>query len=664
VKRWNIAAIFFLGLDGRHRVVPFEPGVNIITGASGTGKSALIKAIDYCLGSSRCELPAYVRARSTAVGVKWVAGREEMIVGRLIPAMNHGTNHQMFASSGYNLPLPKTIDEFEGATNIDAAKSFLERAFGIGDLPGQPDDWGNMKGRATVRHVTPYMFVTKEVIYSEQVLLHGLEQADHAPDIIATMPYFLRVTDEASALNERRLRHLRRSLDLEERRARTRETAATAFRDRALGLLAEAQRLDMVEPIAPDTPNADLMARLVALGQDPVAAKMVPSEGQLADLHRRRKALLAELGDVKRQEAAAQSVIEEVSGFQATVRKQREKLMLGSHLHLDSIGQICPVCDQPSQAGVASVDALRETLSKVSSESAAVDRVKPRLIDYDGKLQARRGELNEALKTIDNQIRSWLRQSEDARQFASLAHLRAHLLGRVSFFIETVNDERRPASKDLSVLRSQIQELEGLVNRDARLAKLRLAERKISQYATDAISNLPTMYPCIDSELDFSSSGPEILVIEAETSAVLHMTDVGSDQNYLAIHIALAFALQHFLGEAGSPVPGVLVFDQISRPYFPAKEKEERDEKEIGGAQDADGAKREAEDEDIIAMRRHVDFLFAETERRPDLQVILIEHAYFADDPRYVQATRERWTRASGRGLVPSNWPIRARGRQ
>jgi energy-coupling factor transporter ATP-binding protein EcfA2 len=52
--RWNIARIFFLGASGRRREITLEPGaMNIITGASGTGKSTLIKAIDYCLGSSR-----------------------------------------------------------------------------------------------------------------------------------------------------------------------------------------------------------------------------------------------------------------------------------------------------------------------------------------------------------------------------------------------------------------------------------------------------------------------------------------------------------------------------------------------------------------------------------------------------------------------------------
>lgn len=91
------------------------------------------------------------------------------------------------------------------------------------------------------------------------------------------------------------------------------------------------------------------------------------------------------------------------------------------------------------------------------------------------------------------------------------------------------------------------------------------------------------------------------------------------------------------------------MLDQISRPYFPTSGEDE-DEAEISGGE---------EDEDVQAMRKHIDFLFAETARRKGLQVLLIEHAYFADDPRYVNATRERWTRASGQALIPLNWPTR-----
>lgn len=177
MTRWNISKIFFLSVSGDRREVELKPGaMNIITGASGTGKSTLIKAIDYCLGSSKCELPAHVRRRTVAVGVKWISGDAEMVIGRIVPPVGQATSTHMFTSSGRNLPLPAIVEDFEGATTLDAAKAFIERAFGIGDLGDEVDKSGRGRGAATVRQVTPYLFVTKEVIYSETVLLHGLER--------------------------------------------------------------------------------------------------------------------------------------------------------------------------------------------------------------------------------------------------------------------------------------------------------------------------------------------------------------------------------------------------------------------------------------------------------------------------------------------------------
>jgi hypothetical protein len=289
-------------------------------------------------------------------------------------------------------------------------------------------------------------------------------------------------------------------------------------------------------------------------------------------------------------------------------------------------------------------------LTKIRAESAAVERVKPRLVEHDQMLAEEVGRLNGELRQVDDQIQTWLRQSDETRKLADLAQTRAHLLGRISYFLEASLDEPRQPTRDLTVLRAEIDELEGRLDREAREIKLRRAEAKISQYASEAFAVLPTVAPCIGSELDFSSRQPEITVIESETGAVLRMADLGSDQNYLAIHIALSFALQRYFEMTDSPVPGLLVLDQISRPYFPTRGEDE-DEAEIAGG---------TEDEDILAMRKHIAFLFAEVARRAGLQVLLIEHAYFADDPRYVAATRERWTRASGKALIPLDWPMRS----
>ena len=650
MTRWNVSDIFFLGEGRRRRDVQLQLGtVNIITGASGTGKSTLIKAIDYCLGSGKCELPAHVRRRCIAVGVKWKAGDSEIIVGRIVPPVGQGSSVRMFAASGRNLPLPWSIDEFEGVTNVDAAKAFLERAFGIGDRPGEPDASGNVRGRATIRHVTPYLFVTKEVIYSESVLLHGLERSDKARDIVATMPYFLRVTDNATAVDERRLRQLRMALDREEAKSRAREAADSALKQRAISLLTEAHRIGLIAAPPGEDSEEKLLAELKAVMNTELEATLYPNEEELGRLHARRREILTSLGTARRRLQATKSAILDASGFEGAVSRQREKLMLAEHLQLQDIALACPICDAHSERGAQTAKALQATLNKVREESAAVERVRPKLVEYDEALEREVERLNSDLRRVDDQIHTWLRQSDETKRLADLAQLRAHLLGRISFFVETAGDEARRDGRDLTVLRSEIADLEARVDREAKEIKLRRAEAKLSLFASEAFAVLPTVAPCVGSELEFSARKPEITIIEGGSGAVLRMPDVGSDQNYLAVHIALSFALQRYFEVTNSPVPGVLVLDQVSRPYFPTRGDE--DEAEIEGGQ---------EDEDIQAMRKHIDFLFEETARREGLQVLLIEHAYFADDPRFVQATRERWTRVSGRSLIPSDWPVRA----
>ena len=581
--------------------------------------------------------------------MKWVSGDHEMIVGRIIPPVGHATSTRMFTAAGRNLPLPASIDDFDGATTVEAAKAFIERAFGIGDLIGESDFTGTGRGRATIRQVTPYLFVTKEVIYSEFALLHGLERPDKARDIVASMPYFLRVTDEASAMDERRLRQLQRALDKEEAREQSRASAETMLKQRAISLLNEAHRIGIASAPSLLASEAALLAELETVAKTQLEASSYPNEGELSALHAHRREVLAQLADERRLLQATRVAIREAIGFEGAVTRQREKLMLAEHLYVGNIARVCPVCEAPSDRGRETAKALQNTLTKVRAESAAIERVKPRLVEHNRALEeettapqrrsASGGRSNPNLAAPD-------RRDET---LADIAQLRAHLLGRISFFLEATVDEPRQGSRDLSVLRAEIAQLEAGLDRNAKEIKLRRAEAKVSQFASEAFSALPTVAPCIGSELDFSARQPEITVIEADSGAVLRMPDVGSDQNYLAIHIALAFALQRYFETVNAPVPGLLVFDQISRPYFPAREEE--DETEIEGGEG---------DEDVQAMRKHIDYLFVETGRRAGLQVLLIEHAYFADDLRYVAATRERWTRASGRALIPADWSMRS----
>lgn len=50
-----------------YRTIEFKSNkINIITGASRTGKSAIIPIIDYCLGADKCTIPVDTIRRATA----------------------------------------------------------------------------------------------------------------------------------------------------------------------------------------------------------------------------------------------------------------------------------------------------------------------------------------------------------------------------------------------------------------------------------------------------------------------------------------------------------------------------------------------------------------------------------------------------------------------
>jgi DNA repair ATPase RecN len=65
----KIKSIHIYSHDGRRRDLEFHDGLNVITGRSSTGKSALSDIIEYCMGRSTFNVPeGFIRDR-----VAWFA---------------------------------------------------------------------------------------------------------------------------------------------------------------------------------------------------------------------------------------------------------------------------------------------------------------------------------------------------------------------------------------------------------------------------------------------------------------------------------------------------------------------------------------------------------------------------------------------------------------
>ena len=81
----------------KRRQFHFEPGkINVITGSSKRGKSALLMILDYCMGSRKCLIPVgLIREKTDWFGVKITIGSTKLILGRKEPGQKAQTG-EMF----------------------------------------------------------------------------------------------------------------------------------------------------------------------------------------------------------------------------------------------------------------------------------------------------------------------------------------------------------------------------------------------------------------------------------------------------------------------------------------------------------------------------------------------------------------------------------------
>jgi len=117
----------------RHKFV--DGKVNVITGASRTGKSAIIPIIDYCLGSQKCTIPVNtIRNACEWFGVLFQLEQEQVLLCRREPGKNQATGEMHFAR-GKEVLIP---DEIIANATCDEVRNILNELFGMSFLEIDP----------------------------------------------------------------------------------------------------------------------------------------------------------------------------------------------------------------------------------------------------------------------------------------------------------------------------------------------------------------------------------------------------------------------------------------------------------------------------------------------------------------------------------------------
>jgi hypothetical protein len=652
MSRWNFKEIAYYSHDGRVRKLTFELGkVNIITGASGTGKSAIIQTIDYCLGSSNCEIPIFISDRVCAVAIHMVRESTNVIIGRRVRSGAAKTSHQMYFDFGSSSALPDRADLLVGEGTRDAIRSNIERILGISDAPLQvstasKDD----SSRISLRQTTAFMYLTKNVIDSDKVLLHGLDSPTSSSHIISSLPYFLGAIDARTLQARFRIAGLIRGIQTEENRKIAHQRNADEFFATSQSLLDEARACGMPVDDYGAMTVKNRLELLEKLSQWTVSEPITTAVSELNPLQEvleEKQRVTARLLELRTEWKAANATTVISDDVQSGVERQKRKLSAVQFFDPSADSGVCPICSAPNDAPSRQHVAIRDAFKLLSAESKTVKRNRPILDRFKLELSVSIDEQTRSLRTLELRSRELVAADSALKVREDMSHRASRVAGRIGFFLENYTGQEEFDSYKIDRYKEELETLDADFGDDATDEKLRTAEATISEHATSIFSVLPVAEPFDRKKLLFNSKKPSIVVRDVDIGRSYKLSDLGSDQNYLSVHIALIFALHRFFAKTKSPVPGVVLIDQVSRPYYP-------EQKEGDGREEA-----EVNSEDSKALLDYFNFMFDEVEREKDLQAIILEHAYFVDNPRYKDAVKYRWRKAGTERLIPPEWPVK-----
>lgn len=160
--------------DLEKRVVEFRPGaVNIISGASKTGKSAVIPIVDYCLASGKCAIPVgVIRDACSWFGVVIETAEGQKLLARREPGDQRQTS-DMFILEADEIAIPDRIEQRN--SNTDIAKDTLDRVAGLSQLGFDPDSDNAYKARPSFRDLMAFTFQPQNIIANPDVLFFKAE---------------------------------------------------------------------------------------------------------------------------------------------------------------------------------------------------------------------------------------------------------------------------------------------------------------------------------------------------------------------------------------------------------------------------------------------------------------------------------------------------------
>lgn len=639
----QIAALYIYARNGQVREIAFKLGqLNVLTGASKTGKSAIIDIIDYVTGRSECNVAeGVIRKNAGWYAVLFQLNDGQIFIARRNPDIGERTHADIYIDRGSKIEPPRA-DELYKNTTVSAVEKFLGAAIGISENEHRAPMLTREPLEANFRHALLFALQDQNDIDSKQRLFHRQGEEFIGQAIRDTLPYFLGAVDEDNLLKQAQLDQARRQLRQLERQLREAEALDTSTYPRAQALLDEAKLVGLIDERSVGATYEATLKLLQRIAEDTRVLDGVvlgDNEDLLAKLRGERQALRTEVEHVNAEIRAARTFTAETSGYAREVKEQRARLSAVGLIKGKPNSAHCPLCESQLTVPTPTVVQIERSLMDLREQLEAVEAENPRLQMRLAGLLREESALQERLKENQQRISARMQEVEILKVQQENFVLQARTMGKVAQYVETAS-----TAKESSALRSQIDEaqlrvaiLERELDPEAVREKLNAFLNIIGRYMSRYSEDLELEHQGSDLRLDLR----HLTVVADTLDGPVPLFRMGSGENWVGYHVLAHLALHKWFRQKKRPVPAFIIFDQPSQAHYPPEK-------------DADGSLDVLADEDQTAVLQLFKLISdAASEMAPDLQIIVMDHADLKHD-WFQRAVVERWRK--GTKLIPQSW--------
>lgn len=563
-------------LDNCHYIC-LKEGLNIITGRSSTGKSAIIELFDYCTGNSENTIPEGVITDNAELYFVVIHAKETYLV--IARTQNKKSTEAFYKIETEEIDiehLDRAYFKQEYFVQLKSFRDELWRFFGNGiseiDESEEALKFKPKKGRPSFRNMVSFMLQHQNLVANKHSLFYRFDEKEKRERVIDEFKIFAGFVDQDYYIINRELEEKRQELEKFNREFGNFESQKN---ERAIvldELRAEYLSISGYE-LFPTITSAQMlsMPQIYIDKLEKIKLEVNEDSDEYKKLYLE---LIRQKNDLLAQRRRLSLKLEHINSSINYVRNYAEKIDKYQPITEAIRGKaVCPFCHHESTVTEDAANKLRIAIEWLNEELRKSPQREDSFLPQKREYEKAISSINSELRKINSEINRIIETNNRLEKNKSLDEQSLKLKLRIENELEwTKNMFIQFDSKKIEETKEQINQLEYILQTKYNVQqKLDNAEIFINKAMNDMGKNLDFESSYQPINLHFDIHTFELYHLKNNGTKV-YLRNMGSGANWLYSHVCLFFGILEFFVSLGekSTIPTILFLDQPSQVYFPA----------------------------------------------------------------------------------------------